>query len=68
MSKLACQSPNYIKAVKEGRVGRPTIKKTKAFEDAYREWKEGKITATEAMKRAGVSRATFYKMVKKENL
>lgn len=68
MSSLACQSPNYKKALKEGRVGRPAAKKTQAFEDAYEEWKEGKITATEAIRRAGVSRATFYKMVKKENL
>ena len=68
MSSLACQSPNYKKALKEGRVGRPSKGITQAFEDAYREWKDGKITATEAIKRSGFSRATFYKMVKKENL
>lgn len=56
----------YRKALEDNRVGRPAAEKTEAFEDAYREWKEGKITATEAMKRAGVSRATFYKMAKKE--
>jgi ACT domain-containing protein len=29
-------------------------------------WKDGKITATEAIKQAGMTRTTFYKLVKAE--
>ena len=54
----------YRQAVKEERVGRPTTERTPEFEAALKEWKAGNITATEATKRAGVSRATFYKMAK----
>lgn len=68
MSRLATESINFKKAVSEGRVGRPSAKRTKEYLEAYKEWKEGKITAKEAMKRAGVSSATWYKMAKKENL
>lgn len=68
MSSLAYQSPNYKKALKEGRVGRPSAERTEEYLEAYKKWKAKEITATEAMKRAGVSRATWYKMVKEENL
>lgn len=54
----------FRKAVEEERVGRPTAERTPEFEAALNEWKAGKITATEAIKRAKVSRATFYKMAK----
>ena len=54
----------FRKAVEEERVGRPTAQRTPEFEAALKEWKAGKITATEAIKRAGVSRATFYKLAK----
>lgn len=56
----------YRKALEADKVGRPTTERTQAFVDAYKEWKAGRITATEATKRAGVSRATFYKMAKQE--
>ena len=55
---------SFRKAVEEERVGRPAAERTPEFEAAYKEWKAGNITATEATKRAGVSRATFYKMAK----
>ena len=55
---------SFRKAVEEERVGRPAAERTPEFEAAYKEWKAGKITATEAIKRAGVSRATFYKLAK----
>ena len=54
----------YRRALKEERVGRPTAERTPEFEAAVKEWKLGNITATEAIKRSGVSRATFYKMAK----
>lgn len=54
----------YKKALAENRVGRPKMEISKEFEEAYAEWKEGKITAVEAMKRSGVGKTTFYKLVK----
>lgn len=56
----------YKKALDEERVGRPSAEKTPEFEAAVAEWKAGKITATEAMKRANMKRTTFYKLVKAE--
>ena len=54
----------FKKALAENRVGRPRAEKSAQFKDAYREWKEGKITGLEAIKKSGVSSATFYKMVR----
>ena len=54
----------YRKAYDEGRVGRPGAERTPAFSAAVKEWRAGKITATEAMKRANMKRTTFYKLVK----
>lgn len=60
--KLAAQSLNYQKALREERVGRPRAQRTEQFITAYKDWKAGKITGLEAIKRSGVSSATFYKM------
>jgi DNA invertase Pin-like site-specific DNA recombinase len=46
------------------RFGRPKAEITEAFITVYTEWKAGRITATEAMKRADMKRTTFYKLVK----
>lgn len=51
-------------AVEEGRVGRPKITVTREFWEAYQEWKRGEITATKAMQKCNVPKATFYRMVK----
>lgn len=56
----------YARALKENRVGRPATERGKEFMGAYADWKEKKITAREAMKRVGVSSATWYKMVKEQ--
>lgn len=56
----------YRKAIEEDRVGRPRAAADEAFINAYNEWKAGHITATEAIKRCNVSRATFYKMAKEQ--
>lgn len=56
----------YRKALYAGKVGRPAAERTDAFNAAFDAWKEGKITATEAIKRAGCSRTTFYKLAKQE--
>lgn len=54
----------FEKAKSEGRVGRPAAEITPAFEEAYKEWQAGKITAVEAMKRAEMSKSVFYRKVK----
>jgi DNA invertase Pin-like site-specific DNA recombinase len=56
----------FRKALEAGKVGRPSAERTEEYLDAYKEWKAKKITAKEAMKRAGVSSATWYKMAKEE--
>ncbi len=46
--------------------GRPSIEINDiAFENVYKDWKTGKITAVEAMKRLGVKTNTFYRRVAK---
>jgi DNA invertase Pin-like site-specific DNA recombinase len=44
--------------------GRPTVKLTNEFMEAYTQWKAGDITAVAAMRQAGVKKTTFYKLVK----
>ena len=36
------------------------------FEEVYAEWKSGAITARAAQKKLGMSSASFYRMVKKQ--
>lgn len=59
---------NFRKACEEKRVGRPKAEISKEFLDAVKDWRAEKITAVEAMKRCGLPKATFYKLVKRENL
>ncbi|ASN05637.1 recombinase family protein [Virgibacillus necropolis] len=52
-------------ALQQGKpFGRPKFPVTESFREAHQEWKEGKITATQAMKQAEVKKTTFYKLVK----
>jgi DNA invertase Pin-like site-specific DNA recombinase len=44
--------------------GRPKQEINDQFIECYREWKAGRVTATEAMRRAGMSKPTFYRRVK----
>ena len=45
--------------------GRPKVEvDRKLFDTVVRRWKAGEITAVQAMKELGVSKATFYRMVK----
>lgn len=57
----------FKKAKEEGRVGRPAAEKTDAYKAAYKEWKAGKISAVEAIAKSGMSKATFYRLAKKED-
>jgi DNA invertase Pin-like site-specific DNA recombinase len=44
--------------------GRPRFTVDQVFVRAYEDWQLGLITATEAMKRSGLKKATFYRRVK----
>ena len=57
----------YIEAAKErgAYAGKPPIKVDKAqFEQEYKLWKSGQITAVTAMKHLGLKPNTFYRRVK----
>ena len=54
----------YKKALAAGTVGRPGAEVTPEFTAAVAAWKAGEITATEAIKRSGYGKTTFYKLVK----
>lgn len=43
--------------------GRPTIQIPGNWEEVYADWKAGKITAKEAMRRTSIKRSSFYKLV-----
>ena len=50
---------------KTGRsIGRPIICYPDGWDDTYKLWTEGKITATKAMNLLGLKKNTFYKLVK----
>ena len=54
-------------AKKKGRhLGRPYLKVPDNFEEVYAEWKSRAITARAAQKKLGMSSASFYRMVKKQ--
>lgn len=51
-------------AKKKGKhLGRPIIEKPDNYEDVIGMWRQGKITAVEAMKMLGVKKNTFYRWV-----
>ncbi|KEH87230.1 resolvase [Clostridium novyi A str. BKT29909] len=44
--------------------GRPSIEIDDNFKNIYKQWKDGKIKAVEAMELTGLTKATFYRKVK----
>ncbi len=54
----------YRKACEAGTVGRPKNETSEEFIKAYKEWKAGQISAVEAMKKSGLAKTSFYRMVK----
>lgn len=55
-------------AKKEGRtLGRPRIMATESFDKYYNLVKNGEMTATDAMKKCGIKKTTWYKMVNESN-
>lgn len=53
-----------ISTKKGTHAGRPDTPKPANWDEVMKPWKAGTITAREAMKRLGLSRSTFYRMVK----
>ena len=44
------------------KLGRPAVAVPENWDDVYASWKNGEITAKEAMKRTGLKRTSFYKI------
>ena len=60
------QAEGIEAAMKSGKkFGRPHIELPANFEAIYDNWKAGNITAVQAMKDTNLTRATFYRLVKK---
>ena len=59
---LDCAKANGVK------LGRPAAEVGERFYEAVTEWREKKITAVEAMKRAGLPKSVFYRKVKELGL
>jgi len=56
---------SIAKQLKKVRFGRPTIPKPDNWQEVTTEWKNGSITAREAMNRLGLKPNTFYRLLKK---
>lgn len=65
---LERQAEGIAIAKQEGRMGRPKTQPCELFPTIVKLWKAGKITAVEAMKQAGMTKATFYRKVKELKL
>lgn len=61
---LERQAEGIAIAKQEGRMGRPEIQPCADFDSIVKDWQNGKMTAVEAMKQAGMTKATFYRKVK----
>ena len=61
---LERQAEGIAIAKREGRMGRPSVEVPSSFESIVKTWREGKITAVEAMRRTGLTKPTFYRKVK----
>ena len=48
--------------------GRPSIEKPDNWDIVIAQWKEKEITAVEAMKRLGLKKTSFYKLVKADKV
>lgn len=62
---LTRQAEGIAAAKLQGKhMGRPKMKIPDGWDNIYILWKSGKITAVEAMRRLGVKKSSFYKLVK----
>lgn len=48
-------------------LGRPSLQKPENWNEVYAIWRNGNITAKEAMRRTELKRSSFYRLVKEEN-
>ena len=61
------QAEGIEAARKKGKkFGRPAIARPDNWNEAITQWKEGKITAVEAMRQTGIKRSTFYQLVRSQ--
>lgn len=59
------QREGIISAQARGKhLGRPALVKPGNYETVYADWKAGKITAVQAFNSLGISKASFYRLVK----
>lgn len=47
-------------------LGRPSLQKPENWQEVYTIWQNGDITAKEAMRRTGLKRSSFYRLVREE--
>lgn len=45
-------------------LGRPAMAKPESWDEVFKKWKQGEITAVEGMKLTGLSKNVFYKFVR----
>ena len=66
--KIRQRQAEGIKALKDKNngkgIGRPKTDMPSNFDEVYKEWKSGSITAKAAMEQLGLKRTTFYKLAK----
>ena len=66
--KIRQRQAEGIKALKDKNngkgIGRPKTDIPSNFDEVYKEWKVGSITAKVAMEQLGLKRTTFYKLAK----
>ena len=59
------QAEGIAAAKKQGKhLGRPKTSLPENWNDVYNDWSNGKITATDAVNKLGISRSTFYRLIK----
>ena len=59
------QAEGIAAAKKQGKhLGRPKTNLPDNWNDVYNDWSNGKITATDAVNKLGISRSTFYRLIK----
>ena len=62
---LTRQAEGIAAAKLQGKhLGRPKMEAPEGWNEIYRRWKAKEITAVEAMRRSGLKRSSFYKLVK----
>lgn len=62
------QRQGILSAQEKGvKFGRPRVQKPDGFDEIVDKWRNGEITATAVMRELGLSKYSFYKLIKEEN-